>query len=127
VKGIFFLLKVPRMCPFVLVSEVGFMDYAALEDEFVCCRKESRFKAKFLLNNIYRFRLYLTGNKLHLRYRTQPVNAVWGTVAVCCEIHAEHTDTLCGQKAGIGCAEAGGVRSKHGVLKDYTYSVDGDS
>jgi hypothetical protein len=28
------------------------------------------------LNNIYKFRSYLTGNILHLRYKDQPVNAV---------------------------------------------------
>jgi hypothetical protein len=40
---------------------------------------------------------YLTGNTSCLRYRAQPVNAAWGTVAVCCENRTEHTDTLCGQ------------------------------
>jgi hypothetical protein len=29
---------------------------------------------------------------LRLRYRAQPVNAVWETVAVYCENHTEHTN-----------------------------------
>jgi hypothetical protein len=40
---------------------------------------------------------YLTGHTLHLRYRAQPVNAVWETVAVYCENHTEHTNALCVQ------------------------------
>jgi hypothetical protein len=48
-------------------------------------------KATFILNNIYKFSSYLTGNKLRLRYKAQPVNAVY------CESHMEHTNTLCGQ------------------------------
>jgi hypothetical protein len=104
--------------------------------------------------NIYKSSSYLTGNKLRLRYKAQPVNAVWGnsrclfwepygthkynvwaecrvliytspvrtsqethyvstttpnrlmlfgeTVAVYCEKHTEHTDTLCGQNGVWG-------------------------
>jgi hypothetical protein len=33
---------------------------------------------EFLLNNIYKSSPYLTGNTLHLHYKAQPVNAVWG-------------------------------------------------
>jgi hypothetical protein len=33
-------------------------------------------KAKRVLNNIYGFSSYLTGNILRLRYKVQPVNAV---------------------------------------------------
>jgi hypothetical protein len=47
-------------------------------------------KTEILLYNIYRFSPYLTGNTLHLRYKDQPVNAVYY------ENHTEHTDTLCG-------------------------------
>jgi translation initiation factor IF-1 len=36
------------------------------------------------------FSSYLTGNTLHLRYKSQPVNAVY------CENHTEHINTLCG-------------------------------
>jgi hypothetical protein len=43
--------------------------------------------------------LYLTENNLHLRYKAQPVNAVGEKVAVYCENHTEHTDTLCGHNA----------------------------
>jgi hypothetical protein len=57
----------------------------------------NHLKTEFLLNNIYKSSSYLTGNTLRLYYKAQPVNAVWGTVAVYCENHAEHTDTLCGQ------------------------------
>jgi hypothetical protein len=35
-------------------------------------------KTQFLLNNIYKFGLYLRGNTLRLHYKAQPVNAVWG-------------------------------------------------
>jgi hypothetical protein len=33
-------------------------------------------KTEFLLNNIYKFSSYLTGNILRLRYKAQLVNAV---------------------------------------------------
>jgi hypothetical protein len=36
---------------------------------------------------------YLTGNTSRLRYRVQPVNAVWGK-SLCCENCTDHTDTL---------------------------------
>jgi hypothetical protein len=35
-------------------------------------------KTEFLLNNIFKSSLYLTGNTLRLRYKAQLVNAVWG-------------------------------------------------
>jgi hypothetical protein len=35
-------------------------------------------KTEFLLSNIYKFSLYLTGNTLRFHYKPQPVNAVWG-------------------------------------------------
>jgi neutral trehalase len=38
---------------------------------------------------MYKSSPYLTGNTLHLRYRAQPVNAVWETVAVYWEKLAE--------------------------------------
>jgi hypothetical protein len=31
-----------------------------------------------LLNNVYKFSSYLTGNTLRLHYKAQPVKAVWG-------------------------------------------------
>jgi hypothetical protein len=38
---------------------------------------------------------YLTGNTSRLRYRAQPVNAVWrNSRCLLCENHTEHTDTL---------------------------------
>jgi hypothetical protein len=109
------------------------------------------YTEEFLKPNIYKFSSYLTGNTLCLRYRDQPVNAVWGNsrcllwesygthkstvwaesrnfiykhwvrtsqethyvsatkpsrlmlfgeiIAVYCENHTEHTNTLCGQNA----------------------------
>jgi hypothetical protein len=38
---------------------------------------------------------------LHLRYKDQPINAVY------CENRTEHTDTLCGQNAVFYCVKAG--------------------
>jgi hypothetical protein len=35
------------------------------------------------------------------------------TVAVYCENHTEHTDTLCGQNAEFSCVKAGGTYSNH--------------
>jgi hypothetical protein len=35
-------------------------------------------QTEFLLNNIHKSSSYLTRNTLHLRYKAQPVNAVWG-------------------------------------------------
>jgi hypothetical protein len=35
------------------------------------------------------------------------------TVAVYCENHMEHTDTLCGQNAGFWYVKAGGTYSNH--------------
>jgi hypothetical protein len=40
-------------------------------------------------------------NTLHLYYGAQSVNAVRETVAVYCENHTEHTDTLCRQNAEL--------------------------
>jgi hypothetical protein len=39
------------------------------------------------------------------------------TVAVYCENHTEHTDTLCGQNAEFWGVKAGGKYSDHWVLK----------
>jgi hypothetical protein len=46
----------------------------------------------------HKYSPYLAENTLPIRYRDQPDNAVWERVAVCCENHTEHTNTLCGQK-----------------------------
>jgi hypothetical protein len=66
---------------------------------------------EFVRNFIYEFSLYLTGNTLRLRYKAQPVNAVWGKVTVYCENHTEHTDTLCGQNAEFWYVKEGGIYS----------------
>jgi hypothetical protein len=39
------------------------------------------------------------------------------TVAVYCENHTEHTDTLCGQNVESWCVKAGGTYSNHWALK----------
>jgi hypothetical protein len=39
------------------------------------------------------------------------------TVAVYCENHTEHTDTLCGQNAEFWCVKAGGTYSDQWALK----------
>jgi hypothetical protein len=39
------------------------------------------------------------------------------TVAVYCENHMEHIDTLCGQNAEFQCVKAGGTYSKYSALK----------
>jgi hypothetical protein len=38
--------------------------------------KANHYKSEAHLSNIYKFSLYLTGNRLRLRYRAQPVNAL---------------------------------------------------
>jgi hypothetical protein len=52
---------------------------------------------------------HLTGNTSHLRYKAQPVNAVY------CGNHTQHT--LCGQDAEFRCVKAGGAYSDHWALK----------
>jgi hypothetical protein len=39
------------------------------------------------------------------------------TVAVYCENHTEHTDTLCGQNAEFWCVKTGGTYTNHKALK----------
>jgi hypothetical protein len=39
------------------------------------------------------------------------------TVAVYCENHTQHTNTLCGQNAEFWCVKEGGTYSNHWVLK----------
>jgi hypothetical protein len=77
--------------------------------EYPACRQP--LKTDFLLNITYKFSLYLTGNTLRLHYKAQPVNAVGETVAVYCEKHTEHIDTLCGQNTEIWYVKAGGTYS----------------
>jgi hypothetical protein len=59
-------------------------------------RQILELETEFLLNNIYKFSSYLTGNTLRHHYKAQPVNAVWGNSHGFFENHTEHTDTLCG-------------------------------
>jgi hypothetical protein len=53
-------------------------------------------KIEFIHSFIYKSSSYLTGNTLRLHYKAQPGNSIRETVAVHCENHTEHTDTLCG-------------------------------
>jgi hypothetical protein len=46
---------------------------------------------------------------MYFRYRTQPLMLFRETVAVYCENHTEHTDTLCGQNAEFLYVKAGGI------------------
>jgi hypothetical protein len=41
------------------------------------------------------------------------------TVAVYCENHTEHTDTLCGQNVKFPCVKIGGTYSNHWALKGF--------
>jgi hypothetical protein len=43
-----------------------------------------------------------------------------GTVAVYCETHTEHTDTLCEQNAEFLYIKASGICSNHYALKGWT-------
>jgi hypothetical protein len=45
------------------------------------------------------------------------------TVAVYCENHTEHTDTLCGQNAEFWYVVAGGTYSNHWTLKGYIQNI----
>jgi hypothetical protein len=74
-------------------------------------------KTEFLLNNIYKSSLYLTGNTLGLHKMLSRLMLFRETVAVYCENHTEHTDTLCGQIAGFWCVKAGGTYTNQWALK----------
>jgi hypothetical protein len=54
---------------------------------------------EFPLNNIHKSTPYLTGNTFRLHYKAHRLMLFGETVAVYCENHTEHTDTLCGQNA----------------------------
>jgi hypothetical protein len=68
------------------------------------------------------FRTKVPASQKTLRNHTnnQPVNAVRETVAVYCENHTEHTDTVCGQDAEFWYVKTGGAYSNHRVLKGLT-------
>jgi hypothetical protein len=66
-------------------------------------------KAKFLLNDIYISSSYLTGNTLLLCYKDQMINFFRETIAVQCENHTMHINTLCGQNAVCFCVKAAGT------------------
>jgi hypothetical protein len=52
---------------------------------------------KFLLHDIQEFGSYLTGNLLRLRYEDQRLVQFRETIAVYCENHTKHKDTLWGK------------------------------
>jgi hypothetical protein len=62
---------------------------------------------------------YITGNILRLDYKVNRLMLFGGTVAVYCENHTEHTDTLFGQNAEFYYVKAGGIYSNHWTLKGY--------
>jgi hypothetical protein len=53
-----------------------------------------KWECEVHLNNIYISSSHLTENKLRLRYRDQPINAVWGNSRCLFENRTEHTDTV---------------------------------
>jgi hypothetical protein len=61
--------------------------------------------------------LYLTGNTLRLRSKPNRLMLFGETVAVYCENHTEHTDTLCGQNVEFWCVKVDGTYSNHWSLK----------
>jgi hypothetical protein len=57
--------------------------------------RANTLKTALLLNNIYKSSPYLTGNTLRLRYKAQPVNAVWGNSSCLLrETYATHKYTV---------------------------------
>jgi hypothetical protein len=56
-------------------------------------------KTEFLLNNICKYSPYLTGTHYISAKKPNRLMLFGETVAVYCENHTEHTDTLCGQNA----------------------------
>jgi hypothetical protein len=71
----------------------------------------------FLRKNIKEFSSYLTGNTLQVSATKPNRLMLFGeTVAVYCENHTEHTDTLCGQNAEYYNVKAGATYSNHWTL-----------
>jgi hypothetical protein len=64
---------------------------------------------------IYAFILYLTGNTPRLCSKDQTVRE---TIAVYCENHTKHSNTLCVHIAEFQYVKAGGIYSNHWALKD---------
>jgi hypothetical protein len=73
----------------------------------------------------------VAGITLHLNFASQEMHAIsvvkinWlklfkgVKIAVCCEIHTKHTNTLCRQNEEFYFAKAGGTYSNHWALKRY--------
>jgi hypothetical protein len=59
--------------------------------------------------------MFSTSRETHYVTATKPNRLMLfrETVAVYCENHMEHTDTLCGQNAEFECVKAGGTYSDH--------------
>jgi hypothetical protein len=76
-------------------------------------------KTEFLLNNIYEYKSSSPSQETHPVTATKPNRLMlFGeTVAVYCENHTEHTDTLCEQNAEIYYVKAGGTYSNQWILK----------
>jgi hypothetical protein len=61
-------------------------------------------RTEFLYNYIYKFSPYLTGNTLRLRYKAQPVNAVWrNSRCLLWEPYGTHKYTLWAECRGLVC------------------------
>jgi hypothetical protein len=73
-------------------------------------------KTQFLLNYI---NSVCTPQETHVTTTKPNQLMLFGeTVAVYCENHTEHKNTLCGQNAEFWCVKAGGIYSNHWALKN---------
>jgi actin-related protein len=71
-------------------------------------------KTEFVLNYIYKNSVRTSQETHHLSAtETNRLMLFRETVAVYCENHTEHTDTLCGQNAEFWYVKAGGTYTNH--------------
>jgi hypothetical protein len=83
------------------------------------CRAFNPLKIYCLLNSTYKFSSYLTGNTLRLRYKAQPVNAVYGNSrCLLRKSYGTHKYTLWKEFKVLN-VKAGGTYSYHDVLKSW--------
>jgi hypothetical protein len=61
------------------------------------------------------FSLYLTGSTLRIRFKSQPVNAVWGSSR--CLLCTKHINTLIGRMQSYFSVKVGGTYSYHYIVK----------
>jgi hypothetical protein len=120
-------LKVPRQCPLILLVEVHLSEGKALGKEkglgsglFYEERKEvERGLTLRMVGSKLEVHSVPTSQKTHYVSATKPNRLMlFGeTVAVYCENHTEHTDTLFGQNAEFWCVKAGGIYSYHWAVR----------